>query len=494
MNFNIKTHFLVGLITCCIGLGTAFGQSGISLYHLTNSTYQGSNFNPAFFPEGKTFIGLPAISGIMIDVNSRTNYDDAITTNENGDREWDIDKFVDAAKKRNYVSLEAEISTLHIGWRKSATQGFSIFIRERIGARGFYGENLVNTAWYGNTAIVGDEIDLSRTALDVRYYREYGFGIWKSIPNRGINIGVRLKFLNGMISAVTDNKFKGSIGFEEGTYQANFDLNSATVNTSGLNILDDGDQLTSHLISNGNLGAGIDIGAHWKITRELSAAISVNDLGFIRWKVDPENYLLADTTFRFEGIDLGDVGNFEDAYLDTLKNALQDTTLYRSYTTGLNTTSYASLMYQLTPNDRFTGSIAAHVVRNNFRMIYSAAYTRKVGRVLDASINVSRIPQQGVDVGLAAAVNFGACQIYMASDKLLRIWDVTKIDAVDFRFGFNLVFRGKGGGPGKDDRSDLVIPSPYDKKEKVEKSDGIYWIIRKQKPRPVYEKSKFKDY
>lgn len=492
MSYNIKSRFLLLLTFCVVVFNSAIGQSGISLYHLSNSTYQGSNFNPAFFPEGKTSIGLPVLSGIMIDYNGPVNYDDAITTNENGEREWDIDNFVDNAKKRNYISMEAEISTLHVAWRKSKTQAFSIFVRERIGARGFYGENVVKTAWYGNNTLIGDEIDLSRTALDVRYYREYGFGVWRSIPNRGINIGVRVKFLNGMISAVTDNKFDGSIGFEENSYIANFDLNSATVNTSGLNILDGGD-LSSHMISNGNLGAGIDLGAHWKITNELSAAVSVNDLGFIRWKVDPENYLMADTTFRFEGIDLADVGNFEDAYLDSLQNRLQDTTLNRAYTTGLNTSAYASLMYQLTPNDRFTGSIATYIVRGNFRTIYSAAYTRKVGRALDVSANVSRIPQQGIDLGLAAAVNFGSCQIYMASDKLLRIWDVTKIDAVDFRFGFNLVFNGKGKSP-KDDNSDLTHPSPYGKKEKVEKSDGIYWIIRKQKRRPVYEKTNFKDY
>ena len=475
-----------------IGLGSTMAQSGISLYHLTNSTFQGNHFNPAFFPEGSSFVGIPVLSGIAIDFNSRLNYDKAVTINENGNSEWDIDRFVNDAQKKNYLSLEAELSTFHFAWRKSKSKAFSVFVRERMGARVFYGGNLVRTAWYGNNTLVGDEIDLSRTAIDVRYYREYGFGIWRSIPNRGINIGVRVKLLNGMINIVTDNKFDGSIGFESGSYIANFDLTGASINTSGLNVFDS-NQLSSHLISNGNLGAGVDIGAHWKITDEISAAVSVNDLGFIRWKVDPENNVMADTTFRFTGIDLADVGSFSDAYLDSLRNRLQDTTLNNAYTTGLNTTSYGSLMYQLTPNDRFTGSIAAHIVRGNFRMIYSAAYTRKFGRVLDVSANVSRIPQQGIDVGLAAALNFGSCQIYMASDKLLNVWDATKIDALDFRFGFNLVF-GRGGKNGKDDNSDLMHPSPYDKKEKVEKSDGIYWIIRKQKPRPIYEKPDFKDY
>lgn len=490
MNYNLKTLILICFV-CVFCSKKAQAQSGISLYHLTNSTFQGNHFNPAFMPEGKAFVGLPVISGIMVDYNGRINYDDAVTINENGDKEWDIDNFVNNAKKRNFISFEAEISTLHVAWRKSKTKAFSIFIRERMGARGFYSDELVNTLWNGNTSLVGDKIDLKKTAIDVRYYREYGFGIWRSIPNRGLNIGVRVKFLNGMISAVTDNKFDGSIGFEEDNFQANFDLNNAALYTSGFNVFDS-DQLSSHLISNSNLGAGIDLGAHWKINREMSAAVSVNDLGFIRWKVDPENQHLADTTFRFEGIDLGDVGSFEDAYVDSLENRIQDTTRFEAFTTGLNTTSYASLMYQLTPNDRFTGSIAAHIVRGNFRMIYSAAYTRKFGRVLDVSANVSRIPQQGIDVGLAAAVNFGSGQFYIASDKLLRIWDVTKIDAVDLRFGFNLVF-GRGRKSGKDDNSDLMHPSPYGKKEKVEKSDGIYWIIKKQRPRPIYEKTKFRD-
>lgn len=488
MNFNLRATIAIFLIVCC---QTVFGQSGISLYHLTNSTYQGNHMNAAFMPEGKVFIGLPVISGIAIDYNGRISYDDAVTVNENGDNEWDIDNIVDNAKKRNYLSFEAEINTLHVGWRKSKTQAYSLFIRERIGARAFYSKNLINTIWNGNTSLVGDKINLKRTAVDIRYYREYGFGVWRSIPNRGINIGVRLKFINGMVSAISDNRFEGSIGFEEDNFQANFDLNNAIVNTSGFNVMDS-DQATSHLISNGNIGAGIDIGAHWKINKEMSAAVAVNDLGFIRWKVDPENHQMADTTFRFEGIDLGDVGSFEDAYLDSLKNRVQDTTLNNAFTTGLNTTGYGSIMYQLTPNDRFTGTIATYIVRGNFRMIYSAAYTRKFGKVLDVSANLSRIPQQSVDLGLAAAVNFGSCQIYMASDKLLRIWDVPKIDAADFRFGFNLVFKGGGKSP-KDDNSDLMHPSPYGKKEKVEKSDGIYWIIRKQKPRPIYEKTKFRD-
>jgi hypothetical protein len=460
-------------------------QSGMSLYHLNNATFQGSNFNPAFIPDGKLFIGIPGLSGVMLDYNG-LSYNDAIGTDEAGQRILDIDKIVRNSDKLNFISAEAEISTFYLGYRPSSTLAVSFFVRERMSAKGFYTEDMVSL-WNGNTQFIGGEVSLDKALIDQRYYREYGIGIWKSLPNKGLNIGVRAKFLNGMVSVVTDKKFDGTVAFDEDNGQINFSATHANVNTSGLNIMQstNSNDLVSHLISNGNIGFGIDLGAHLKVTKEISVALSVNDLGYINWKVDPENYILKDTSFIFEGIELKDIDNLSDAYADSLKNYFQDTTLVQSYKTGLNTSAYGSVMYQLTPNDLFTATISSHVVQSNFRMMYALAYTRKVGKVLNASLNVMRIPQQGIDVGVAAAVNLGAFQMYIASDKLLKVWNVPEASAVDFRFGINLTF-GKQKVQ-KDDRSDLYHPSPYGKEEKVEKSDGIYWIIKKLSPRPTEE-------
>jgi len=399
MSFNINLYKYVTILGAIACSYAGYSQSGISLYHLNNSTFQGSNFNPAYMPEGKVFFGIPVLSGITIDYNSPVNYEDAITINEAGNKEYNIDKFAADAKKRNYISLEGEISTLYLGWRKNRTSAFSFFIRERFGARGFYSDNAVNLAWHGNEGLLGDNIDLSKTAIDVRYYREYGIGIWKSIPNKALNIGVRFKFLNGMISAVTDAGMDGGVYFNQDNAQMSFNLNNVALNTSGFNLFDS-NSLISHLISNGNIGFGIDLGAHWKINKQLSAAVSVNDLGFIKWKIDTENQILQDTTFRFVGLqDLGDIDKFEDKWVDALKEGFQDTTLNNAYTTGLNTSAYGSLLYQLTPNDLISGTISTHVVKGNFRTLYAVGYTRKVGSLLDVSANVSRIPQQGIDVG-----------------------------------------------------------------------------------------------
>ncbi|MFY0628310.1 MAG: hypothetical protein JXR07_18585 [Reichenbachiella sp.] len=468
----------------------AKSQSGISLYHLNNSTFQGNNFNAAYMPEGKLFLGIPGISGIAADVNSPYSYNDAFTTNELGENQLDIDNMVRLANNVNFVAIQAEVSTLYLGFRPKSTTAFSFFIRERVSAAGFYTDETAQFAWEGNGSFAGNELDLNNTILDARYYREYGLGLWKSIPNKGINFGVRLKFLNGMASIITDKNFDGTVQVGQ-NYDHNFNVNNARLNMSGYNLLTNdstsSDELTSHLISNGNLGFGIDLGAHWKINDQLSASVAINDLGFINWKDDTENMFLIDTTFYYEGVSQN-ASDFGEAIQDSLFNRFADSTTFESYRSGLNTSAYGSLLFQLTPDDLITGTIGTHVVQDRFRMLYAIGYTRKVGDILKASANVIRTPQQSIDLGLAVAATFGPFQMYMASDKVIKIWNVPEARAFDFRFGINFIFgRTKEV---KDDRSDLQHPSIYGKKERVEKSDGIYWIIKRQHPRPIYEPPK----
>lgn len=459
------------------------GQSGMSLYHLNNNTFQGNNFNASYIPEGKIFVGLPALSGISLDINSRISYSSLVNTNENGSKVYDFAGIADASKSKNFISLESELSTFYLGFKPNNHSAITFFIRERVGARLFYTDDVMNFAAYGNKSFVGETIDIGSSLVDARYYREYGVGFWKSIPKQNINFGVRFKVLNGMVSVISDRKLDASISIDD-DYNHDFSLSNGIVNTSGLNAIE-GDNATSHLISNGNLGAGIDLGVNWKINREISAAVAINDLGFIRWKVDPENYAFTDVSFRFEGVDLRDISNFRDAITDSLYNRLVDTTYSQAYTSALNTSVFGSVMYNLSSTDMVTASVGSYIVQDKFRTQYAIGYTKKVGRVLAVSANAIRTPQQSFDFGLGTSITLGALQLYLASDKLIRIWNVPETSSIDLRFGVNLIF-GREKGTEKDDRKDLVHPSAYSKKQRIEKSDGIYWIIRKRKPRPIY--------
>jgi len=148
-------------------------------------------------------------------------------------------------------------------------------------------------------------------------------------------------------------------------------------------------------------------------------------------------------------------------------------------------------MFQPTANDLVTGTIASSIVQGHYQMLYAVGYTRKVGTILSVSGNVIRKPQQGFDIGLAYALNLGPLQFYLASDQLIKVWNVPNASAFDIRFGLNFVFGRQKLV--KDDRSDLILPSGYSKKANIEKTDGIYWIIKRQKPRPIYQKPEFKE-
>ncbi|UXP33747.1 DUF5723 family protein [Reichenbachiella agarivorans] len=477
------------LLMCCFVSLASWGQSGISLYHLNNETFQGNNMNPAFIPDGKVFLGLPVLSGVMVDLNATASYNDLQTIDDEGTKVYDFDKIVSQSKDKNYLGVESEISTFYLGFRPKATMAFSVFVRERIAARGFYSHDAADFIWNGNKNYVGKSVDLSTTLVDARYYREYGIGLWKSFPKNKLDVGVRVKFLNGMISAISDSDFDGRIMVSDDNYQHTLSLSHARVNTAGINLIENGNEgdLESHLISNNNLGFGIDVGVNWRINEKFSTSLAINDLGFINWKTDPENYWVADTTFSFDGLNLKDSDNIVDAIKDSLINRLQDSISYESYSSGLNTSAYASGSYHLSRRDMVTATISSHIVQGNFRMLYALGYTRKFGNILSVSGNVIRKPQQGFDVGLATAVNLGALQLYAASDQIIKVWNTPEASSFDIRFGINFIFgRSKVKADAKDNRKDLQHESPYGKGAKVEKSDGLYWIVPKQKPRPVY--------
>lgn len=459
------------------------GQSGIAMYHLKNTTFQGNNFNPSFIPEGKLFVGLPILSGIALDYNSRASYND-IVINENGRKIWNTAGFASLMKKRNYVSLEADVSTFYLGVRANETTAFSFFVNEKMAGRAFGSKDIITLALEGNGGFIGKEIDFSKLAIDSRYYREIGLGYWKHLPKKKLSMGVRVKYLIGIFNASSDNNFDGKATLSEDNFNMAFDFKNATFNTSGVDLFSDGSsaEIQAHMIGNANTGLGIDLGANWNITKDLSAAIAWNDIGFINWKVDPKNYTIQDTTFNYGGLILKDIEDFQQSLEDSITERFQRHETNNPYKTALNSRFYSSLSYKLNPKSTLTATIANHSVSRRLRMLYGIGYSRKFGKVFTVSGNVVKSPQRGLNVGLAYAIDLGSFQYYMATDKLLGIADATNLSAMDIRFGINFIFgRNKvsSGNPEDDNKQD---------------EEKIYQKIPLQKPREIYDKKTFQQY
>ncbi len=438
-----------------------------------------------------------------MDYNNRFNYNDILVKSDTSSgNDLTIDNLISTLKNgRNFVNLEADISTFYLGLRSGNT-AVSFFIRERIGARVFLPKDLLTFAWNGNASVIGKEIDISELKADVRYYREMGIGYWKNFPKQKFSFGVRLKYLTGILNVSTDRKFDGSVTTLEDNYQLAFDFSNATINTSGLDIFENGTsaEQVSHITNNANKGFGIDLGLNYQLSRELSVALAINDFGYINWKVNPKNYTLTDTTFAYGGLDFKDFKDAESAIQDSLTGNFVDTVTNNTYRTSLNTRIYGSIVYQLSDKNTFTATIANHGVVGKLRMLYGLGYTRKVSKVLSMSANLIKLPQQGMNLGIGTVLDLGPVQVYMATDRLLGYGDVTELNGLDFKFGINFIFgRGSKGSANssfkttKDDRKDIEHKKRRYKNYYGDIVDGIYWIIPKQKPRPIYNKREFKD-
>jgi hypothetical protein len=462
----MKKYYLVLILVVSLQF-SIHGQSGMSLYHLQNSTIQGNHFNPAFIPEGKLFLGLPVLSGVAFDYNSRNSYNDIIVK-ENGKKLWNTENFTSLLKNRNYVSVEAEISTFYLGIRANQTTAYSLFVNDKIGARTFYSKDIVQLVLKGNSSFIGRELDLSKVAADARYYREIGLGYWKDFPDQKFTIGVRLKYLIGFFNASSSNNFDGKMTISEDNFNTNFDFSNATFNTSGVDLFSDGSSaaISSHLIGNSNTGFGIDLGANLHINKQLSMALAINDVGFINWKVDPKNYNVQDTTFDYRGITLKDVDNFQQTLENSISDKFVSNETANAYKTSLNSRIYASMTFQIDPKSKITGSIANHGVLGRLRMLYAVGYTRSFGKVFTVSGNLIKSPQHGVDIGIGYTVDLGLVQFYLATDKLIGLRDATSISALDLRFGINFIIGKKDKGDGK---------------------------MALQKPREIYEKTGFRE-
>mgnify|MGYP007029325251 FL=1 len=112
--------FIVGFSVCMQA------QTGVSFYSLGNATFQNSFYNPAFIPEGKIFIGLPALSGVHINVNNKFDYSDVITKNESGNNQINLNSFLESLQGNNTVSTSLDISLLHLAYTTNNGMNFSL--------------------------------------------------------------------------------------------------------------------------------------------------------------------------------------------------------------------------------------------------------------------------------------------------------------------------------------------------------------------------------
>jgi hypothetical protein len=478
MRGNLRYTFIIGLAML---LGDAAGQNNQLMYYM--NLPQNHLMNPAMRPSNSVYIGLPVISGTNYNINNNfLNYSDLFVKSTTSDSiisilnpEYDIDDFISRVNKRNSISPQFSLQTFGLGF--SAGKGVYIFfdINERVEGNAVFPGDIIKLILKGNEAFVGSEINLSSFRMDLRYFREYGFGFSKDFGSN-LRIGVRPKIFSGIFSTTLDNRSLGIKVDDNYTHTLNADVTaniSAPVTVYKDNeqkidsiVFDDsrfdsGKGMFDFISGSKNFGLGIDVGATYKISDNLIVSAAVTDVGYIKWKRDVSS-IKAKGQFVFSGLDMTEVINGDKTLddlgkelLDSLKDAITVTVSNAPFNTWLAPGLTVGGSYNVTKNISFGLLSYTKFIGSQVRESLTLSTNLNLGNSFSLSLGYSLQNKRADNLGAGLAFRAGVFQFYAITDRIPIFWSRINTDGgssvvlpsnwntVNLRLGMNLTFGNK---------------------------------------------------
>ncbi len=473
--------FRVLLIVLLLTAGTAvYSQSSQVLYFM--DLPQKSTLNPALKPTGRTFVGLPGISDISVRLdNNFLSFSDlfsggvisdtTLTFLEGGP--W-VEQFAGRLGKNNSLVPRADVRLFGLAFTLHDDIRLSLDITTHAGAGLNFPGDMLRLGLTGNDNFIGRSLDLSSFRFDMNIYNEIGLGASFSIADN-FRVGGRIKVLSGIATAHMRNNRTTLTVNSDGTHTANADIVLNVSAPVSFTTEDDGsvhgmefhdDQFNSlngtmsYLLGMANPGAGIDLGAEYRINDLFAVSAALNNLGFIRWKRDLSR-LTIDATFDFNGLTMQDVYDGSVEFFDELLNwaidSIQEVMVPDvsppPFTTALPTSFVAAFSYK--PVNFFTAGVLSQTQFGGGRARQSVTLSGNFnfGNAFSTSLAYTIANRRYDNIGFGIAARGGYTQFFAMVDNIPLRWTrVTNSSGtgtyplpenwytVHVRLGLNLVF------------------------------------------------------
>ena len=480
-----SSRYLLILLMSMI-LQDVASQNNQVLYYM--NLPQNHLLNPALTPSNSFYVGVPALTGINININNNfINFKDVIMPNQKGDSlisflhpTNNVDDFIKKLNTSNYISPELNIQLLGMGFRAGKDLYVSLDITERIQGNFSLPKDLFILALKGNYDFLGKTMDLSGLDARLKYFHEFGMGISKNVSNK-LRIGVRGKLLFGVANVSLNNKSLGLTVNNDYTWDLNADLSAnisgpITVKMNNQNKIEDIifdknrflndsgkidlNKMLRYLSNAKNLGLGVDIGASYQLTDRINLSASIMDLGFINWKTDITN-LQAASTFKFSGFNITNVVNgtktinqLAQDMVDSLKNSFSIVKDNKGFKTYLPMSVLAGGSFNLTK--RFSLGVLSNslIIGKQIREAVTVSANLNLGNAFSTSICYTAENHTYDNLGAGLAFRLGLIQLYVIADKIPVTWYKIIMDkgwipvpgswnTINLRFGLNLPFGNK---------------------------------------------------
>lgn len=435
-NLNFLKVWLAVVSLLCISI------SGQAQFLRTSYFMEGSShrmqLNPALMP-GRGFINIPVVGSLNATVNSGSlGYRDVMDILDNSrDNDYFLsNNFMRRLNASNNLNVNLSTDILSAGWYRGKNfWSFNVGLRNDIGAsipKSMF-EFMRDMNLRGSYDSLDDFLNINHTIngqkMRVNSYAELGLGFARNITDR-LSVGGKVKMLLGIGNMELNiNKIHvetPGISSSGVSTRASVQIDATLENSSKFLELPENskgyiDEMAFGSFGFAGYGGAIDLGASYKLTKDLTLSASVLDLGFIKWSKSnttvssaraDQTYDLADPSTLREFVDIvrsGEVLNYDLMQLETNENAAKSRTSSLTSTLVLGA-EYALLDDWLVVGALYTGRFAKPKALNE--LSFSACIRPK--NYFNVAASYSVLQGAGKTFGLAVKLgSFFAGTDYM---------------------------------------------------------------------------------
>jgi len=459
--------FGMGLMACLSIPG--WSQINNSVYFMTGVP-QSNRVNPAFQPNCGSYIGIPFLAPMRMELSSNSlSYKDIIYEHPFQDSlitflhpEGDKQAFLDLLKPMNYVVSDLRSSIVSIGFRTNLGF-FTIDMTTRTDGAVSFPEDLPNLLLNGT--VDGETYQLDGIGAELSAFDELSLG-WSYSILDNLQVGGRAKMLFGLgdittsrsnLSVTTsqeawniqsDMMVRASLPFAEVIYDEEGMIEDIVLDEEIESF--EPFALPRYIFNFQNPGFAADIGVNYHPIDQLQLSASVLDLGFITWK-DEVHDATYEMEYDFIGFELDPLelsddysfGNFLDSSFSQMGDSLLNYLEFaqgRTYSKRLNTKLYVGASYSINPNISFGLLSRTDFLRNHISHQLTATANFNTGRILNFTLSYSYKNFYPKNLGAGVSLNFGPVNLYVISDNSLNalFWP-QEARSVNLWFGINVV-------------------------------------------------------
>jgi acylphosphatase len=411
-------------------------QTEFGLHYLPQ-VLQSQQTNPALLSPFKVNIALP--SPYLSLANSGFTAKQILSPMPGSDSLLlNIDEVLARLGDQNYVRANVRTDILGVGIRVRNLQ-VTATAAARVNVIANYPRSLVDLAWNGNGAYLGEELEIAPDVAALAY-SEIALGAAYRFMDR-LTVGAKLKYLNGVANVGMEQRsIRFSTSPEYYQLQADVDMELRT------SVLDFG-ALDSMEFSfepepfGNNRGWGLDLGATFEIGKRWDVSASVTDLGFINWTDEAKKYDVSGRV-NFAGVDVASIVNGDSMAMETLVDSIfSGITIgesYETYRTRLPMQAMASVRFSPLKKLHLQGVVYNESYRGRNYPGLSVGVRKDFGKIfsLGASYNIRHRAYN--QFGIQTWLRLGPFAGFLVMDNVLAPVFPMSAKYASIRLGLNL--------------------------------------------------------